>query len=78
MLNPNLTRSFWLVVLAIGLTAGGTALIEANKVTTTSADRAPMPVAATLFIQEASYRRKATYLGLVRAGSDSLIGFEVA
>ena len=64
--------------LAIGLTAGGTALIEANKVTTTSADRAPMPVAATRFVQEAGYRRKATYLGLVRAGSDSLIGFEVA
>jgi len=56
MLNPNLTRSFWLAALAIGLTAGGTALIEANKVTTTSADRAPMPVAATRFVQEAGYR----------------------
>ena len=46
MLNPNAIRSVWLVVLAIGLTAGGTALIEANKVTTTSVDRAPMPVDA--------------------------------
>lgn len=78
MLNPNLKHSLWAVALAIALTITGTAVIKANKVTTTSANRAPMPVAVTRFHQETGYSRKATYLGIVRAGSDSLIGFEVA
>ncbi len=77
-MNPNLVQSLWAVALAVLLTLGGTALIKANKVTTTSAERAPMPVAATTYREQASYVRKATYLGVVRAGSDSVLGFEVA
>ena len=77
-MNPNLVKSLWAVALAVLLTLGGTALIKANKVTTTSAERTPMPVAATTYREQASYVRKATYLGIVRAGSDSVLGFEVA
>ena len=77
-MNPNLVQSLWAVALAVLLTLGGTALIKANKVTTTSAERTPMPVAATTYREQASYVRKATYLGVVRAGSDSVLGFEVA
>lgn len=77
-MNPNLVQSLWAVALAVLLTLGGTALIRANKVTTTSAERTPMPVAATTYREQASFVRKATYLGVVRAGSDSVLGFEVA
>ena len=77
-MNPNLVQSLWAVALAVLLTLGGTALIKANKVTTTSVERTPMPVAATTYREQASYIRKATYLGVVRAGSDSVLGFEVA
>ena len=76
--NPNLLRSAWAIALAVGLTLGGTALIKANKVTTTSAEREPMPVAATTYRQQPSYQRQARYLGVIRAGSDSAVGFEVA
>ncbi len=77
-MNPNLLKSLWAVALAVGLTLGGTALIKANKVTTTSIERAPMPVAATLYRQQATFTRDASYLGVIRAGSDSVVGFEVA
>ena len=77
-MNPNLLKSLWAVALAVGLTLGGTALIKANKVTTTSVERAPMPVAAALYRQQATFTRKASYLGVIRAGSDSVVGFEVA
>ena len=77
-MNPNLVQSLWAVALAVGLALGGSALIKANKVTTTSVERTPMPVAATTYREQASYNRKATYLGVVRAGSDSVLGFEVA
>ena len=45
-MNPNLFKSLWGVALAIMLTLASTSLIEANKETTTSAERVPMPVAA--------------------------------
>lgn len=77
-MNPNLMKSLWAVALAVGLTLGATALIKANKVTTTSVERTPMPVAATTYREQTSYVREATYLGVVRAGSDSVLGFEVA
>ena len=77
-MNPNLIKSLWAVALAIGLSLGGTALIKANKVTTTSVKRTPMPVAATLYSQQTSFTRDARYLGVIRAGSDSVVGFEVA
>ena len=77
-LNPNLIKSLWAVALAIGLSFGGTALIKANKVTTTSVERIPMPVAATVFKQQPMFTRKANYLGVIKAGSDSVLGFEVA
>jgi RND family efflux transporter MFP subunit len=64
--------------LAIGLSLGGTALIKANKVTTTSVERIPMPVAATVFKQQPMFTRNANYLGVIKAGSDSVVGFEVA
>lgn len=77
-MNPNLYKSLWPIALAVALTLGGTALIKANKVTTTSVERAPMPVAATLYRQQPSFTRDAKYLGVIRAGSDSVVGFEVA
>jgi hypothetical protein len=64
------------VLLAVALTAGGTALIRANKVETTSVERTPMPVAATVYREQSTYTRQASYLGIVRAGSDSVVGFE--
>ena len=77
-MNPNLIKSLWAVALAIGLSLGGTALIKANKVTTTSVERTPMPVAATVYTQQPAFTRDANYLGVIKAGSDSAVGFEVA
>ena len=77
-MNPNLLKSAWAVGLAVILTLSGTALIKANKVTTTSTEREPMPVAATTYREQPSYQREASYLGVIRAGSDSAVGFEVA
>ena len=77
-MNPNLLKSVWAVALAIGLILSGTALIKANKVVTTSVERAPMPVAATLYHQQSTFTRDGSYLGVIRAGSDSVVGFEVA
>ena len=76
-MNPNLIKSLWAVALAIGLSLGGTALIKANKVTTTSVERTPMPVAATVYTQQPTFTRNANYLGVIKAGSDSAVGFEV-
>ena len=78
VLNPNLIKSLWAVALAIGLSLGGTALIKANKVTTTSVERTPMPVAATVYTQQPTFTRNANYLGVIKAGSDSAVGFEVS
>lgn len=77
-MKPELQRSLGVVALAIAITLAATSLIEANKVTTTSESRAPMPVAATLFSVRSSFQREANYLGVIKAGSDSDIGFEVA
>ena len=77
-MNPNLLKSVWAVALAIGLILSVTALIKANKVVTTSVERAPMPVAATLYRQQSTFTRDGSYLGVIRAGSDSVVGFEVA
>ena len=77
-MNPNLIKSLGAVALAIGLSLGGTALIKANKVTTTSVERTPMPVAATVYTQQPAFTRDANYLGVIKAGSDSAVGFEVA
>lgn len=77
-MNPNLLKSLWGVALAIGLTLAGTSLIKANKETTTSVERVPMPVAAVTYRQQPSFTRDANYLGVVRAGTDSVVGFEVA
>ena len=77
-MNPDLIKSLGVVALAIGLSLGGTALIKANKVTTTSVERTPMPVAATVYTQQPAFTRDANYLGVIKAGSDSAVGFEVA
>ena len=77
-MKPELQRSLGVVALAIAITLAATSLIEANKVTTTSESRAPMPVAATLFSVRSSFQREANYLGVIKAGSDSDIGFQVA
>ena len=37
-----------------------------------------MPVAATLYRQQSTFTRDGSYLGVIRAGSDSVVGFEVA
>ncbi len=77
-MNTNLLKSLWGVALAIGLAIAGSSLIRANKETTTSAERMPMPVAAVTYRQQPSFTRDANYLGIVRAGTDSVVGFEVA
>lgn len=77
-MKPELQRSLGVVALAVAITLAATSLIEANKVTTTSESRAPMPVAATLFSLQSGFQREANYLGIIKAGSDSDIGFEVA
>ena len=77
-MNPNLFKSLWGVALAIMLTLAGTSLIKANKEITTSAERVPMPVAAVTYRRQPSFTRDANYLGVVRAGTDSVVGFEVA
>ena len=77
-MNPNLIKSLWAVALAVGLSLGGTALIRANKLTTTSVERTPMPVAATVYTRQPAFTRDAHYLGVIKAGSDSAVGFEVA
>ena len=77
-MNRNLLKSLWTVALAVVLTVVSVALIKANRVTTTSVKRTPMPVAAIAYRQQPTYIREATYLGVIRAGSDSVIGFEVA
>ena len=77
-MNPNLIKSLWAVALAIGLSLGGAALIKANKAKTTSVERTPMPVAATVYMQQSTFTRDANYLGVIKAGSDSVLGFEVA
>ena len=77
-MNPNLIKSLWAVALAIGLSLGGTALIKANKVTTTSVERTPMPVAATVYRRQSTCARDANYRGVIKAGSDSVLGFEVS
>jgi multidrug efflux pump subunit AcrA (membrane-fusion protein) len=61
----------------LALTLAGTALIEANKVTTTSQTRAPCRSRPPI-VQHRASPREANYLGVVRAGSDSDVGFEVA
>ena len=77
-MNPNLIKSLWAVALAIGLSVGGTALIKANKVITTSVERTPMPVATTVYKEQPMFTRNTNYLGVIKAGSDSVVGFEVA
>ena len=77
-MKPELRRSLGVVALAVAITLAATSLIEANKVTTTSQTRAPMPVAATIYAVRAGFQREANYLGLIKAGSDSDVGFEVA
>ena len=77
-MNKSLVTSLWAVGLAAVLVISLTALIRANRNTTISDERVPLPVAATYFEEQDSYQRTASYLGIIRAGSDSLIGFEVA
>ena len=78
ILNKSLVTSLWAVGLAALLVISLTAFIRANRNTTLSEERVPLPVAATYFEEQDSYQRTASYLGIIRAGSDSLIGFEVA
>ncbi|MGA0334606.1 MAG: efflux RND transporter periplasmic adaptor subunit, partial [Luminiphilus sp.] len=77
-MKPELRRSLGVVALAVAITLAATSLIEANKVTTTSQTRAPMPVAATIYAVQPGFQREANYLGVIKAGSDSDVGFEVA
>ena len=68
---------FGLLVAGAG-TALATALIFANTEETISQAKAPLPVATATYSREASYQRSANFVGVVRAGSDSAVGFEVA
>lgn len=71
-------NSWWAAVLAVGLTAGGTALIRANAQSGIAAEAVPLPAAVTTYREVDHYIREATFVGLVRAGSDSAVGFEIS
>ncbi len=70
-------------LLALGVAVGSVALITLAlhgrvSLDETTATRAPTPVPVAQFTTQDSYRREVSFLGLVRAGRKSNVGFEVA
>ncbi len=69
-------------LVALGVAAGITALLTLALHGRVSMDeepvaRAPIPVSVASFATQDSYRREVSFLGLVRAGRKSDLGFEV-
>ncbi len=69
-------------LMALGVAAGVTALLTLALHGRVSMDeapvaRAPIPVSVASFATQDSYRREVSFLGLVRAGRKSDLGFEV-
>lgn len=66
------------VSVAILFAVAATTLIRVNAQGNISAERVPLPVAVTRFDMTDHYTRTANYMGTVRAGNDSAVGFEIA
>ena len=65
------------VAVAVLFAVTATALIRANAQSNIAAERVPLPVTITRFEMTDGYTRKTNYIGTVRAGNDSAVGFEV-
>ena len=63
---------------AAGIVIFGFDAIEANVAPTISTEAKPMPVTVERFALESSYSASTRFLGIVKAASDSNVGFEVA
>jgi len=63
---------------AAGIVIFGSDAIEANVEPTISTEAKPMPVTVERYALESSYSASTRFLGIVKAASDSNIGFEVA
>lgn len=70
-------KSLLALFAAIALAWGTTQLIYANVDTAVSDRRAPLPVAVVPFDIEEQYPRQSSYVGTIKAGRDSTLGFEV-
>ncbi len=66
------------IVVAIVLGTAATQLIYANVEAGIAEEKIPLPVQVTTFKPADAYQRTANFVGVVRAGSDSALGFEVA
>ena len=66
------------IALAAGLSWLATTLIYANVVEGIADESVPLPVEVLTFTSEDSYLRTGSFMGVVRAGNDSIVGFEVA
>lgn len=65
------------VAVAVLFTGAASMLIRANAQSDAVTERAPLPVATTRYQIVDRYRRTASYVGTVRATSESAIGFEI-
>ncbi len=70
-------KTFLALLAAVTLTLTTTLLIYANVAPSASDKRTPLPVAAVPFEVQAQYMRQSSYVGTVKAGRDSTLGFEV-
>lgn len=70
-------NSLLAVGAAVLLTTGGTLLIRANAQSGIAEQAVPMPAQITTFRERDGYLRRARYVGIVRASSDSAVGFEI-
>ncbi|MDA8752822.1 efflux RND transporter periplasmic adaptor subunit [Halieaceae bacterium] len=71
--------ALWGLVLALAATATITALLYARVGLSDAASaHQPLPVAMTTYEETGGYQRETSFLGLVRAGQRSDLGFEVA
>lgn len=70
-------KSLVALVIAIALAWGTTQWIYAGVETAASQHREPLPVAVVHFDVEDHYARHSSYVGTIKAGRDSTIGFEV-
>ena len=66
------------IALAAGLSWLATTLIYANVVEGIADESVPLPVEVVTFTSEDSYLRTGSFMGVVRAANDSIVGFEVA
>lgn len=72
------SRGSWLGIVLAALTVVlTTSVIHANTVASIAQEKTPLPVAVADFVLTDGYSRRASFVGVARAGSDSAVGFEV-